>query len=375
MSLANHRRRLVNEAATRWNEGGVGKTALLSVIFFLCPLPQTASIPSAESKTLYDSGYQAAIAGDMKTAAMKFQAALAADPRNFLAQFDLGGIAEDAGDKEGALTAYEKTVSIAPDFAEAQVELGTVYLNERRDFDQAITHFRVALTTKAPFQDARFTATHTRSQAVQNLGVSYALKGRSGLAQGIARSYLADPALERQRDQAVQTLLQRASDELKKRTTRRFGEELQSISRQMQGGHLSEALAAYRRFEKDHDPTSLPAIDAWELYEGIGLALTMTNHLEEARVSFDKSRDAALPLPYPKLQESQFNLAGALARTGHADEAIAVLDDVLWEDFITALDTERAKKEGYASSVMTDKTLASIRDNPKLRDVLNKYAR
>lgn len=54
-------------------------------------------------------------------------------------------------------------------------------------------------------------------------------------------------------------------------------------------------------------------MDAWDLYEGIGLAYAMTNRNAEALVAFEKAEEAGMPLPYGKLQEAQFNTACALA--------------------------------------------------------------
>jgi len=350
--------------------------AIPSVLLLLC-LDSAIAAPtiSAESKALYDAGYRAAVSGDAKGARAKFEAALAADPKNFLAQFDLGGLAENANDKDAAILAYQRTIEIAPDFAEAQVELATLFLNAKRDAGNAIKHFRIALTTKNPYLDSRFSVPHTRGQALRNLAVSYAVKGQLGLAQGIARSFLSDLMLDHDGDEAMQTLLTRSSGPMKKLTERKYADELQPISKRLHGGKPAEALAVYLDFETKHSKESLLATDSWDLYEGIGLAQAFTNRFDESSVAFEKSQRAAFALPYAQLQESQYNLACSLASAGKSDEAIAALDEVLWEDFITFLDPQRKKKQGYAPTILADESLASIRNNPGLKAILEKYKR
>ncbi|HMU83556.1 MAG TPA: tetratricopeptide repeat protein [Leptospiraceae bacterium] len=346
--------------------------------FFLLFLSLAVAVHAApsitpESMALYHAGHSAAVSGDRAAARGKFDAALARDPKNFLAMFDIGGLAEDAGRKEEAIEAYEKTTAIAPDFAEAQVELGTLYLNVQRNPDKAIARFRIALLTKVPYADSRFALSHTRGQALRNLSVSYAVKRQFGLAQGIARSFLSDSGVNHEGDAAMNTLLQRSSGSMTAVTTRKFAEDLEPISKQLHGGKVAEALSAYLAFEKSHPLASLPPMDAWDLYEGIGLAYAMTNRNAEALVAFEKAVEAGMPLPYGKLQEAQFNTACALALLGRAEEAIARLEEVLWEDQITTVDPERTRKNGYAPLIKKDETLASIRQHPGYLKLFETY--
>jgi Flp pilus assembly protein TadD len=59
--------------------------------------------------------------------------------QNFRAWYELGWLETKAGNPDSARTAYEKALSIQPNFAPAQRDLGLLYF-ERRDYAQAAPH-------------------------------------------------------------------------------------------------------------------------------------------------------------------------------------------------------------------------------------------
>src|SRR5262249_22671371 len=184
---------------------------------------------------------------------------------------------------------YERTTELAPAFAEAQTQLGTLYLTKKRAADKAIERFRIALTTRKPYADERFTPKHTRSQSLQNMAVAYATRGEEGVGVAIAQSYLADPDVERERDRSMNALVARAGAALAQRTKPALSEQLSPIRKKLHSGAHKEALEEYEKLAKEHPESELVPIDAWELHEGIALAHAFSGDAEGGAKAFEKS--------------------------------------------------------------------------------------
>jgi tetratricopeptide (TPR) repeat protein len=329
-----------------------------------------------DSRKLRDEAMTKGSAGDFAGAIALFKKAIEADPKNFLAWFDLGGAHEQVHDFDGAIAAYEKTTELAPAFAEAQCQLGTLYLTKKRAPEKAIDRFRIALTTKKPHVDKRFDLKHTRSQSLQNGAVAYAVRGNEGVAVAVAASYLADPDVERDRDPAMKKLVERAGAALAKRTgSSPFAQELGAISKDLHAGKRKEALAAYDAFAKAHAESELSPLDAWNLHEGIGLAHALQGETEPAAAAFRKSVDDALKLGVRVQLESRFNVACCESELDHADKALEALDEVLWTESIARLAPDFANKKTYVEKARADDSLAKARKAPGFEELLAKYAK
>jgi len=350
---------------------------LLSICAMVCALAWSvdARADATKSKQRYDEAMAAGNAGDLPRAVTLFQEALRADPRNFLAAFDLGGAFEAQGDKDGAVANYRRAVELRPDFAEAEKQLATLELLDLHEYDHAIRHFRAALTTAKPYVDARFPLPRTRGESLLNLAIAYAQKNQYGVAKGIGESLLADPTV--QRDDATSTritmLVARADEDLAPALKRTHGAELDAIRKLLHGGQPALALPKYQAFERAHPASQLTAIEQWDLAEGTGLAFAMTGKGAQTAEPFGRARDAALHLPYPKLAETTFNLACALAESDKVDDALTALDELFWLEAITRYDPASRGKPRYHDKVQTDASLAKVRASPKLKPLLAHY--
>ena len=131
--------------------------------------------------------------------------ALKQDKQNFRAWYELGWIEFKAGNKDGAETAFGKALSIQPNFALAQRDLGILYFGSKQYEKAALCLLRASQlgVKEAPlfnFLGICYSLTGRLSQAVRtyhkalqldpgladahlNLGYAYEKLQRKGLAQ------------------------------------------------------------------------------------------------------------------------------------------------------------------------------------------------
>ncbi len=81
---------------------------------------------SAKAKEAHEAGLKAFAAGDLAGARTQFQAATAADDKAFQAFYSLGVVAERQGQPAAALTAYQRSIEIVPDYEPAIVAYGVL---------------------------------------------------------------------------------------------------------------------------------------------------------------------------------------------------------------------------------------------------------
>lgn len=94
---------------------------------------QSSAAPSGGDVTsdgLVQQGLAKHNAGDTAGAAVLYNQALAIDPRNSVALFNLGVIAHFEGDLDTARTYYEQAVAIDPKFPRALNNLGLVLIDQ-----------------------------------------------------------------------------------------------------------------------------------------------------------------------------------------------------------------------------------------------------
>jgi Tfp pilus assembly protein PilF len=109
------------------------------------------SAPSASASaltpvdTLINSGLRSLQAGDTDVASASFKAALEIDPKNVFANYNLGYIAQMAGQSKQALSYYDAALATDKTFAAALYN--KAYLTETTDLDAAIALYRRALDT------------------------------------------------------------------------------------------------------------------------------------------------------------------------------------------------------------------------------------
>jgi len=146
--------------------------------------------PSAESSAslspadqLVSTGLSQLKSGDTTAAKATFASALALDPKNVYALFDLGLIAQDAADPATAKTYYEAALASQPDYAPALYNEAIVL--ERTDLGKS-----VALYQHATRADPTMAAAYIR------LGFALAHLGKTDQAAAARAKGLAlDPTL------------------------------------------------------------------------------------------------------------------------------------------------------------------------------------
>jgi len=105
--------------------------------------------------------------------------AVAMDPENVAARLHLANVSQLAGDLDGAVAQIREVLRMRPQFAEAHAELA-VLLTARREFDEALTHYRTALAIDP----------NPRAEVLSNMGVLLMRTGKPADAIPLFRGAL-----------------------------------------------------------------------------------------------------------------------------------------------------------------------------------------
>jgi tetratricopeptide (TPR) repeat protein len=117
------------------------------------PPPSGPSVPEPPPSAEVDQGMKAFESGDLVTAQKSFEAAIAKNPKNYIAIFNLGQTHEKAGRKAEAENAYKRALDVKPDLVEAAVQLAALYLDAappRLDDTIALCRGVIARSPQAP---------------------------------------------------------------------------------------------------------------------------------------------------------------------------------------------------------------------------------
>jgi cytochrome c-type biogenesis protein CcmH len=109
--------------------------------------------PSGEARAALAEGKQAFAQQDFPKAIDAFKKALAADPNNPEAHAYMGFILIQAGHGDGALMAFDKALSVAPNFAMALWGRGMVLYQHKKDYAGAREIFERLLNTVPPGEE------------------------------------------------------------------------------------------------------------------------------------------------------------------------------------------------------------------------------
>ncbi|MBI4682007.1 MAG: tetratricopeptide repeat protein [Nitrospirae bacterium] len=141
--------------------------SLISVLLII----SCASVPNSEdikkAETLNKIGYSYLDNGQVNEAFIEFQKALALNPHNKEALYNLGYISSIFKKFPEAISYYKRALSIDPAYSEAINNLGVLY-SETGNWDEAIKYFKAALDNAVYL---------TPAWAYSNLSYAYYKKG------------------------------------------------------------------------------------------------------------------------------------------------------------------------------------------------------
>lgn len=149
--------------------------------------PTSAEATTTESSdataTLVQSGLDQLGSGDTAGATSTFRNVLILDPGNLYAHYNLGLIAQQAGDEETAIAEYDAALATQDDYAPALFNRGI--LAETRDLEQAVDLYERAVAADDEF-----------ARAYMRLGFAQVHLGNTEDGeQALARGVALDPAM------------------------------------------------------------------------------------------------------------------------------------------------------------------------------------
>ncbi len=145
----------------------------IAILFSACGEDAT---PQEQAQQLVAEGLEAHRDGDAEAARGKYNEALAKDPNNKFAHYNLGLIQQNAGDEAGAEAYYRKAIELDNNFVEALFNLATVRAGNE-DYREAIELYEHIVELKPDYAEAHL-----------NLGFAY---------QSYGQPEKAGPAFER----------------------------------------------------------------------------------------------------------------------------------------------------------------------------------
>jgi tetratricopeptide (TPR) repeat protein len=200
---------------------------------------------SSKAKKAFDEGVRAAATNNTTTAETSFQAALKRDPNAYPALYNLGVMADRAGNERDAMNYYRRALRVLPDYEPAARGISTIQLRRNRVQDAVATveplanEYRANLEIQALYAevlvearrlDEAWMAARRALKCDERFVPALIALVKASRAQG--RDELADSILE----QAMQVDPDVAELHLLR------GEKLEAES-----GQLREAMAAYER--------------------------------------------------------------------------------------------------------------------------------
>lgn len=147
------------------NKKGIIITIFLSILLIGCA--GNRSLVKKKSQALEDLGNSLIQQGDLRGGLEKLIEASKLDPENANIHNELGLVYRDLGAYQKALVHFKKALALRSKFSEAQNNLGTLYLLEKK-WDLAIDCFQRAVS------DILYRTPHF---AYNNMGLAYYRKG------------------------------------------------------------------------------------------------------------------------------------------------------------------------------------------------------
>jgi Tfp pilus assembly protein PilF len=133
------------------------------VVLLLCAVSVGALVvlrggtrsPKLNAAALVANGLRAQVAGDLASAGRDYSQAIADDPKNKFAYYNLGLIQQTAGDKVGAENSYRAALSIDRTFPQALYNLA-ILRTAVNSLPEAIDLYRRAIAASPKAADAHF---------------------------------------------------------------------------------------------------------------------------------------------------------------------------------------------------------------------------
>lgn len=306
---------LAAAAASRGRRLVVATLAVAAgVLLVTLPGPFCEEALDMEADFYYCLGYAQTERGDKEGAITSYQRALASDPDLEQVHYNLGRLEADRDELESAAEHYRQAVRLDSGFARAHNNLGSVIERQGRP-EEALEHFSAAARSDPALLPAQ-----------RNLARSLLKTGRSQEAldaiTAIEASAPDDPEIPFLRGGAyLQTGdLERAEEALRQAAAAdpenaRVHNDLGTARLGLRD--LPGASESFRR-AIELDPDDLQA------YNNAGAVRAMMGDLEGARRQFEEAVRRA-----PDYADARYNLASILLRQGETERAVAELREVL----------------------------------------------
>ena len=305
----------------------------------------------AEAEKLAPDAVQPALAGarlalargDMATARLKADHALALDSKSADAQLFNGQLLRAKGDNEAALTAFDKLLADNPTNGQGRLERAQLYLAMNRD-DKALADDQALLAVKPNDGQALYLKALLLARAKDYKGADLVLDRLSTMISRLPRAYFLQAVVKQnlgnleQAEEAATRYLARAPEDI---------EAYKLFARiELQKGKPAPVVESLNKLEA----TGRGDAESFDL---LGRALTLTGQPKLAAEAFQKAQALA-----PENVGVNTRLAGARLGAGDSNEAVldlerslrltpndAAVGEALFFAALSTGDTDRAASE------------------------------
>ena len=276
-----------------------------------------------------------------------------------MAWFDLAGLTEQLGDTAAARVAMARSVAVEPAFIQARVELATMYFE---DGAAAMLQLRSALTEPTPYVIDRYSAAHSRGEALHKVAVAY-LSDFPAAAASIERSLFSDPTADV--DQRAYRIASRAQDDVDDAmvasppVAAAIAALVRDVGAATTQPAAEPALRRHRALATKVETGA--AIDRWQVWRHLARLELAAARPEAAVAALIRAAEAAKQLPLDRWLDTTYEQITVEVELGHLDSAARLFDELAWLEYVTAFADAPVGRQARSRRARTDDALAPLR--------------
>ena len=268
---------------------------------------QTLTKRYTKSLTLWNLiGSSAAQLGQLDEAVNAFQKAISINPDYAKAYYNMGNALRDLGKLDEAVEAYKKALASKPDYAEAYNNMGYIFQQQEKP-EEAIEAYNNAISIKPDYADANYNMGNALTEQAKLEEAIEAYNNAISIKPDYAEAY-SNMGLAFQHQGKLDEAIEAYNNAISIKPD--YAEAYSNMGNALKGqGRLEEAIEAYKKTVSINPNYA-------EAYNNMGNALKEQNKLEEAIQAYNKAISIK-----PDYAEAYYNMANTLKEQGKLNKA------------------------------------------------------